>query len=156
VSGDFGVTVHHERLVGPVRVDADPAGAPHRVRRRALLPAELGVALELARVRGPHDDALGGVRHDGVVQAVGAVSVQRHHQVEVPLVRIGLALLAHVVGRGLAEVQAAHGRLQGLVPLQLQPVAPTRRGADTASSNILSNISPIFIRPTSHPRLQRA
>lgn len=67
----------------------------------------------------PDDDLLGGVRHDRIVAAVAAVSVQTDDQVEVPLIRVRLTLFAHVVGRRLAEVQPADGHLGHLVRTQI-------------------------------------
>lgn len=58
---------------------------------------------------------------DGVVGAVAAVGVKSHHQVEVSLVRIRLAFLAHVIGSSLAEVKSTHGDLGHLLPVQIHP-----------------------------------
>lgn len=51
VSGELDVSVHDQRFVRPVRVDAHFAGVNDRLGRGASLPAQLRVALELARVR---------------------------------------------------------------------------------------------------------
>lgn len=56
---------------------------------------------------------------------VDAVRVQTDHQVKVPLVRIRLSLLAHVVARGLAEMQPAHRHLGHLLFAQIQSAKPT-------------------------------
>ena len=68
----------------------------------------------------PDNDFLGGAacHHVGVVPAVG---LQHDNQQEVALVWVGLALLAHVVGRRLAEVQPPHRDLVHLVRRQVHP-----------------------------------
>lgn len=58
-----------------------------------------------------------GDHRDGLALRVRA---QPDHQEEEPLVRVGLPLLSHVVGGGLAEVEAAHGGLAHLVRHQVQ------------------------------------
>jgi len=69
----------------------------------------------------PDYDPLGRLSHDGVVRVSCAVSVQPDHQVEVALVRIGFALLAHVVGRCFAEVQPTNRHLGQLLRVQVHP-----------------------------------
>lgn len=49
------------------------------------------------------------------------VSLQGDHQHEVPLVRVGFPLLAHVVGGRLAEVEPTHGQLAHLVRARVKP-----------------------------------
>lgn len=55
----------------------------------------------------------------GVVPAMG---LQRHNQVEIALVRIRLALLPHVVARGLGEVEAPHRDLAHVVLLEVHAI----------------------------------
>lgn len=51
MSRQLKVTVHDQGFIWSVRVDANPSGVKHRVRRLALLPTQLDIALELTWVR---------------------------------------------------------------------------------------------------------
>ena len=51
MAGDFDITVDYEGFIGPVRVDADPAGVKDGIGRRAPLPILLHFVLKHARIR---------------------------------------------------------------------------------------------------------
>lgn len=72
----------------------------------------------------PHDNPIAGVRGEQVV--LRAVRAQGDHQLEVALVGVGAALLAHVVVRCLREVEAAHRHL-GTVAAKLHAGTLTRQ-----------------------------
>lgn len=119
VAGDFDVPVHDETLVGHVGVDANLALVEDRVLRDAALPtAQVHVALELTGVGGPDDDSFARVTDDWVVAGEG-VRVQPHDQLEVALLGVRPALLAHVVARRLREVEAPDGDLADLPVLEI-------------------------------------
>lgn len=59
----------------------------------------------------------------GVVPAVG---LQRHHQVEIALVGVWLALLSHVVARGLGEVEAPYRDLAHVILLEVHAIRTER------------------------------
>lgn len=119
VARNLHVSVHHKALVGHVRVDPDLALMENRILRDSALPtAEIDVALELPRVGRPNDDPLARVADDRVVAGVG-VRVQPHDELEVPLLRVRPALLAHVVARRFREVKTPDGDLPDLSILQI-------------------------------------
>ena len=98
-----------------VGVDPNPPGVVDRLGTAAPGPHVVDVVLELAGVGGAHDDLVGLVNDGRVLRAVLSDCPQRHQEAEEPLVRVGLALLPHVVGRGLAEVELADGGLLRLL-----------------------------------------
>ena len=68
----------------------------------------------------PNNNALGRVGDDRV-GGIAAVSLQAHDEIEESLIRVGLALFAHVVGRRLVKVEPSHRDLGDLILLQLEP-----------------------------------
>lgn len=87
----------------------------------------------------PHNDPLAGLAGHGVVVVVG-VRVQPHHQLEVALIGVRLALLAHVVAGGLAEVQPTYGHLGHLTILQLHPGQKATRGISQGALTLIHHI----------------
>lgn len=63
---------------------------------------------------------------DGI-SLVAAMGLQRHHEVKVALVGVRLPLLAHVVARGLGEVEAPDRDLVGVLALQVNSIRTRRK-----------------------------
>lgn len=121
VAGHLQVPIHHQTLVRLVRVQPDLAVMEDAVRRDSSLPAQLKVVLELARIGGAHNDLFTPMGHDRIVTGM-CVGVEGHDQAEVTLLRIGAALLAHIIACRLREVQASNRRLADLAAMQVNSV----------------------------------
>lgn len=122
VPGNLNVAVHHETLVGHVVVDSDFSLVEYRVLCDSALPAaQVDVTLKLAGVGSPHNDSLTCVTDDGIISGVG-VRVQANNQLKVSLLRVGSALLPHVVTSCFREVETPNCDLSHLTVLQVDSV----------------------------------
>ena len=86
------------------------------------------------------------VMSDDRVGRVGAVRLQADDQVEEALLRVRFALLAHVVGRRLVEVQTAHCDLGNLILLQLQTTSTNKQLKYNKIKYLINSINQLIVQ----------
>ena len=88
----------------------------------------------------PHYNPFGRVRYDRIGLVGADVCVQCDHQIEVALIRIGFALLSHVVRCSFAEVKSTHCCLWDLVRIQLHSGNGTKNGQWSSELGLIDNL----------------
>lgn len=162
--------MHNEGFVRPVRVNSDSTGMVDAVGCCSSLPSTFStyatafwlelpwitrLCAECQRKRMswsrasepfhhwftyPDDYTFRCVSHYLITGLVCSMGMQSNDQMKISLIRVGLPLLAHIVARGLAEVQTAHRDFRNALAAQFDPVMISILELDPRISNYINNL----------------